>query len=217
MRNRLGIIALAAAAASGCLQKETTHTLYLSPAGEVSWTAVEKDVYSDTADPVTRFGEEQEYITAAGAGTHDVGRALAVLSPSPVRTRIIRAERPFMVITQVESVSVDALIRELLRQSHVDGQVEVAHDGPVRTLAVRINVATTRENWEREDGSENLLAGLYEELDRYRIVLTEGRFTSARGFRLNSGGTEAVPVETPWSEIEANNGVFEMSLSWMRR
>ena len=53
-RGRLALVGLLSA--TGCLRKEVTHGIYVSPAG-VTWSAMEKDVRSDEADPINRLLE----------------------------------------------------------------------------------------------------------------------------------------------------------------
>jgi hypothetical protein len=209
-----GVIVAAGLAAGGCLQNDTTHTVYLSPGGQASWMAIERNVRSDSSDPAARFGEEQDYIYAAADSAHGVGRALFTIEPVRLHTRILRSERPFVVVTEAEFGPVDALVRRLLTQSRVDGDATLSQDGPVTTLTVRVDLRNAPESG--NDDSDEPLDGLIEELDRYRIVLTEGRFTGARGFQMTADGTQAVPIETPSAHIEANGGVLEMSLSWTR-
>ena len=211
-RQRLGVIVLAAAAASGCLQQETTHTLYLSPDGRMSWMVVEKDVRSDETDPYRRLVEEQRYILAAAADGHGVGRGLAALAPSRLRTRVLRNERPFVVVTEAEFSSLEFAIRRILTELAVEADVNVADDGRLTTLTIRANAA----NAEADDVRDTPVSELFEELDRYRITLTDGRFIRATGFTLSDGDTVAVPIETPWAAIAANGGILEMSLTWTR-
>jgi hypothetical protein len=215
MRKRLGIIGLAMMAAVGCLQKETGHTLYLSPDGMVSWLVIEKDVYSDTKDRAARSQEEQEYIVSAAGDAHGIGRALLLLDPLDLRTRIIRNERPFVVTTEARYLSVERLGRDLMARLGLDGDVILHREGPVLTLRIRLDVAAALA-LEQEREPENPVDVLVDDLDRYRIVLTEGRFTSARGFTLSTDGTQAVFVKTPWEEIEANGGIAELTLAWPR-
>jgi hypothetical protein len=212
-RKRLVIAVLAAAAATGCLQKDTTHTLYLSPDGRLSWLAIEKDVRSDDADSGRRVGEEEAYRAAAAGGVHGVGRGLAALDPTRLRTRAIRNERPFIVVTDAEFSSLEFAVQRLLVQLRIPGEVHVAGDGAVTTLRVRIDAYAADA---AADGPETDVVELVEDLDRYRLVLTAGRFTSATGFALTQDNTVAVPVKTPWETIVANGGVLELSLTWTR-
>ena len=87
-------------APAGCLQKETTQNLYLSADGSVRWTVEETNVYSDEADAGARFTEEQLYIGPALIGAHRAALALQALGPdAPIRTTVVRDERPFHVLT----------------------------------------------------------------------------------------------------------------------
>lgn len=219
MRKLAGIIMLAAAAsAAGCLQKETTHTIYLSPDGRATWVTVERDVRSDEKDLARRLSEEQQYILAAEVGDHGVGRGLAVLTPTRLHTRIIRSERPFTVVTDAEFSSLEFAVQRIVWQLGLPADVLVTHDGAVTTLRARIDAVQAAENEKAapDDGRGDALAELAEDLDCYRFVLTDGRFVSAIGFRLTDDDSVAHPVETKWDAIVANGGILELSLSWTR-
>jgi len=183
----------------------------LSPDGRLSWLAIEKDVRSDDTDPVRRFAEEQDYIAATADGVHGVGRGLAALDPTRLRTRAIRHERPFIVVTEAEFSSLEFAVQRFLVQLRVPGDVRVTRDGAITTLRVRINALAADSG---NDGPETDVVELVEDLDRYRIVLTAGRFTSATGLTLTEDNTVAVPAKTPWETIVANDGVLELSLTW---
>jgi hypothetical protein len=218
MRRLTGIIVLAAAAtAAGCLQKETIHTIYLSPDGRATWAAVERDVRSDEKDPARRLAEEQRYILAAGNGEHGVARGLAALDPTRLRTHVVRGERPFLVVTVAEFGSIEFLAQRIVMRLGLPGEVALHQDGPVATLRVRIDAARAAEREEQGEGSSqnDPLGELLEELGAYRFTLTEGRFVAANGFELRDDWTVAVPVETPWDAIVANGGILELSLSWL--
>jgi hypothetical protein len=212
MRKLLTIIAFASAA-SGCLQKETTHTLYLSPDGGVAWTAVESDVHSDEADVGRRLTEEQQYILEAGGGTHGVGRALAALDPRSLRTYVIRADRPFLVVTTAQFDSIEFLAQRLLRRLPAVGTVSLARGSGATCLVLKIDVRATQA---LDNAGKSPLEALAEDLDRYRFVLTDGRFVSAKGFELEDDGRIARPIETSMEDVMANGGILELSLTWTR-
>jgi hypothetical protein len=217
MRILTGIIVLAAAAsAAGCLQKETTHTIYLSPDGRATWMAVEREVRSDEKDAARRLSEEQHYIVAAESGQHGVARGLGALDPIRLHTRIVRHDSPFLVVTIAEFDSIEFLAKRIVTRMGLPADVALHHDGPVTTLRVRIDAVRASEEEQGEAGAENPIGALLEELDAYRFTLTEGRFVGSAGFELRSGGSIALPVETPWDAIVANAGILELSLSWVR-
>ena len=53
----IGGLAAASALSAGCLQKETSHTLYLAPDGSVEWVTSEANVRSDEAEAGKRLIE----------------------------------------------------------------------------------------------------------------------------------------------------------------
>jgi hypothetical protein len=54
---------------------------------------------------------------------------------------------------------------------------------------------------------------LIEDFAHYRIVLTEGRFTAARGFTLSDDGVTATPAEISQDDVIDRGGVVELSLT----
>lgn len=214
MRKSLGIMVMAATmAATGCLRKDTSHNIYLAPDGRLSWLAVEANVRSDESDAAKRLSEEQAYLQSARTGDHGVGRALTALDPVQLNTRIVRDQRPFLVVTEAEFGSVEDAVRRLLGELQVNGDVTLRRNGSVTSLVVRVDAIAAAAG---DAPASSDLDALAEDLNRYRIVLTEGRFVAARGFDLRDGDTVAVPVVTPWEKIVENGGILEMSLSWTR-
>lgn len=213
MRQMLGIVALAGTAmsAAGCLQKETTHTLYLSPGGAVAWTTLEMNVYSDESRPEARVAEEERYIRAASSGVHDVGLGLAALDPARCQTRVLRSARPFLVLTDAEFAGIDHVVNRLLSELRIPGYAVLRRDGPRTSLAIHMDLRTVPDT----DVSSPVEA-LAEDLERYRIVLTAGRFVAASGFRLENDGTAAVPAAVSDHDLADKGGVLDLSLEWQQ-
>lgn len=200
-----GMVAVAALAVStGCLRKEVTHTFYISPGG-VTWSVIEKDVRSDEPDPAKRLGEEHDYRFAAGTGRHPVAAALALLGGREIRTTWLRRERPFTVMTEARFVGLRDLVEAILRDAGIPGEVGLAVEKCRTTFALRANVAETGGA-----ADETATGTLSEELDRYRIVLTEGRFDHADGFVVDPDGV----VATPDTGKGAVDGVLTLALTW---
>ena len=171
------IILLLAGVASGCLRKETTHTLYLSPDGSVRWTVEESGVYSDEADAGARFAEEQAYIGPALIGAHRIALGLQTIGPdSVIRTTVVRDERPFHVITEARYLRIDRTFERLFKESGVKASVTLERDGDLCRLRMRFDFS--REIEERDSPA----AALLEDLENFRFVLTEGRFVAGGGF-----------------------------------
>lgn len=179
MFKRAGAVMTMAAAVwtAGCLQKEASHTLYISPGDDVVWVAVEADVRSDAADEIERFGEERDFLAAAAEGRHPVAKALAALAPEAVvRTQILRDERPFRVQTDVPAGPVDRVLRRLFELSGVPAAVRLTRDGARVSLAVQFDFSKAASD------VNHPVSVLMEEFESYRLVLTDGRFVAADGW-----------------------------------
>jgi len=197
-------VVVAAAACGGCLQKEVSQTIYLSPAGAV-WTVIERDVRSDEKDAASRIREEQDYLLAARAGQHGVARAFRSLGAEPVTTTWLRRDRPYSVMTEARFADARQLAMAILREGKAQGDVTLVRDGCRTNLGVRVNLESASEP--NDDGA---LDALLTDLETYRVVLTEGRFISADGFEILDGGSVAVPDR----KKTATDGVLTLSLVW---
>jgi hypothetical protein len=207
MKKTLGLMVMAAAlTAGGCLQKDTTHTLYLEPEGSVRWMAIEKDVRSDENDPSARRGEEEAYLASAAAGSHDIGRALAALNPTGQRTRVLRAQRPFVVTTEADFPSIQDLFERILADLRVPGQVTLTRGKGGTTLRIHVDLTTDAAD---DLDPDSPVAALCEELSRFRLVLTRGRFVSAEGFTLSGDGATAALNADP-----AAAAMVDLALTW---
>ena len=179
MNRYLGSVLLLVSAgfASGCLQKEAVHTIYLSPDGAVRWTVDESGVVSDDSDPSKRLLEEQTYISNAVSGTHVAAQAFrAMAAEGLVRTSIVREERPYHVITDAQFSSLDSALTRFFKEAGVKASVAMkSEDG--RT-SVRVKLDFSKEPQDR--GSPVLK--MLEDLDDLRFVLTEGKFIAGGGF-----------------------------------
>jgi hypothetical protein len=210
MRTIIGIAALAAAlSALGCIEKETTHSIYLSPDGAVAWTTLERDVRSTAEDAGARGTEEATYLAAALAGTNDVAEGLAALEPLRVQTRVLRRERPFSVLTEARFTSVQALGLRILGELRIPGDVYVTQSGEITTLHIHLDC----RGMDTDEDRDTAVTSLVDELSTYRIVLTEGHFVEATGFALEGKDTIARPVATSQDLPEA---VVDLSLAWRR-
>ena len=163
--------------ASGCLQKEVVHTLYLTPDGAVRWTVDESGVVSNDSDPAKRLLEEQTYISSAVSGTHVAAQAFrAMAAEGLLKTWIVREERPYHVITDAQFSSVDSALSRLFKEAGLKATVAMKkEDG--RT-SVRIKLDFSKEPEDRASPVRTML----EDLDDLRFVLSEGTFIAGGGF-----------------------------------
>lgn len=213
MLKRLALAAVFAAllVTPGCLQKEKTQTLYLETDGSVAWVTSEADVRSDETDIGKRMAEEQGYIAEALLGTHRVARAFAALGPSTaVQTMILRDRRPFHVVTEARFRAVDRVLERLFTGMGVQARASlVRQDGSV-TLRVRLDFANPIEE------HETPLSELFDDIDRFRFVLTDARFGKVSGFDVTDGISATLSAD--WMERAGKaykrRGTIEFALSW---
>jgi hypothetical protein len=197
-------VLLAAVVCGGCLQKEESQTIYLSPAGTV-WSVVEKDVRSDEKAAGARMAEEQDYVLAAGAGQHGVALAFRALGAQSVMTTWLRRERPYSVMTEARFADVRQLVTAILREAKIRGDVTLVREGCQTKLEVRMDLEPAPESID-----ESPLAALLVDPVSFRLVLTEGRFISTDGFEILGDGSIAVPG----SKNPAVDGVLTLALAW---
>jgi len=211
---RLACIALLVALTAGCLLKETTHTLYLDPDGSVTWVVLERDIRSDEEDIDRGRAEEHDFLDLVRAGRNEVALAFDELGARRVEARVLRVERPYTVSTEGRFSRIDTLLEELFAGLEVDVDVGISIDGD----RVRLDVAGRPDP--AEDGDDETLGplvSLLDEAERYRLVLTDGKFVDAVGFRLEQGDTVAVPLEPSEDAIERDGGRLSLSLTWENR
>lgn len=179
MKMRAFVSVLAVLAAGGCLQKDTTHALYLAPDGSLTWTVSEAHVYSDDGDPGKRAAEEQAYIGPALLGAHRVALGLQSLEPeSLVRTSVVREERPFHVITEARFAQADRALQRLFTESGIPARVTLVHDDTHTSLRIRFDFS--RQMVDRDTPA----AALLEDIEHFVFVVPEGRFIAGGGFEV---------------------------------
>ncbi len=203
------LFVLASLVLTGCLEKETHHTLYLNADGRLTWQILERDIRSDEEDPAERAAEEREYLELFALGRHPVAEGLRVLGPDALDATMLRDRRPYSTMTTASFPAVDALARELLYRLGLSGTVEYETEGAERRLTVRIDA---EEDDDELPGDGEAIA-LLEDVERYRLFLTDGVFTEAVGFKLGDDGRSAVLAEADEEEIE-RTGVLDLRLAW---
>lgn len=200
------LVLLALPLTSACLVKETTHRLYLSPRGGLTWTVLERDIRSSDANPASRAAEEHAFLDGISSGTHPVSAALARLLPYQTSVRLLRAERPYTVITEARFERVDAAVDALLRELRIPGTATLQRAGDEWTLSVAIDLEGVRDDEE----TESPVTALIEEAGAYRVILTEGRFVAAEGFEIVEEGSAAQLA----ADRIATDRPVELRLTW---
>jgi hypothetical protein len=205
----VGALALVAA---GCLQKDTTHSIYLSPDGTAKWVATEQAVASDEQEAAARLAEEQRYITAAAVGSHPAALALKALGPDTlVETTIVRDERPFHVVTKAGYTRADRMLERLFVENGIPASATTTSDGVRTTLRVQLDF--TRGMVERDTPAHVLL----DELEQLTFVVTEGQFIGGGGIDVMSRGG-AAKLSSEWLEaVDAaarERRTVELVIAW---
>lgn len=183
--NRRGLVMVAACGllAAGCLVNEERHTWYLNPAnGSVIWTVSEHNVRSDEKDPAARLREESTFWSAVRAETHDMARGFRAVGASSVRTRILRDEVPFSIVTDASFPPIDDLGRRLIAGFGAIGTSVLERDGEARIWTLTVRCPRDGEPEPEETEGVSGLSGLF---DTLHVVLPRGHFESAVGFDLD--------------------------------
>jgi hypothetical protein len=197
-------VAATAAACSGCLRKETTHTIYVAPSG-VAWVVIERDVRSDEKAQGGRIREEHDYFLAATAGRHPMAQAFRRLGARSVTTTWLRRDRPYSVMTEARFLDPRQLATAILRDAQAQGEVSLVRNGCQTKFAVTVDLESASDS-----SGDSAVDALVTDLGTYRFVLTEGRFVSADGFAIEADGAVAVPD----TKKTAANGVLSLALTW---
>jgi hypothetical protein len=213
MTKRITILTVLAATLglTGCLVEDTTHRIYLSPTGAIAWTVREEAVQSDNADRAERQREEQEWLEAVARDDHPVADALRRLHPDRISTVILRSERPYAAATEGRFDRIDRVVTTMLEELGLRGSARLEADGPTTTLTVAIDVSGLDEA-----GSDTPVTALLEDVDHYRVELTDGRFVAATGFDIVRNGTAAVPRVAADEAVPAD-GMLIFRLAWTVR
>jgi hypothetical protein len=198
-----------AAGSTGCLVKDTTHRIYLSPSGAVAWTVLEEGVRSDEKDLTRRSNEERVWLDHIAMDTHAVAHGLRRLGSDDVSTRLLRLERPYMALTDARFARADWVISRLFEELGVRGEATFEAHGSGATLSVSLDLSSLDDPW---PDTESPVTALLEDLDRYRFTLTDGHFVAASGFDIVEDGAVATPQVIPSEMLEA--GVLKLQLAW---
>ncbi len=205
-KTALTLVAAAVVLTAACINQNTRHVLYLDRDGAVTWTVVQQEIRSDAEDTRDRIREEREFLQAVDRGGHDVGRAFGRLGALWVDTQLVRAERPYMVVTEARFGSVARALEGFLTRVGLDAGAHLEADGDLMRLTFYYREMEDDDT----DSDDEVLGSLIDDHESYRFVLTEGKFIEAEGFRLEDKDTAAVLLEV--DEDGEHKAVH--SLSW---
>ena len=144
------------------------------------------------------------------AGTHPVAEGLHRLGADEVSTRLLRSSRPYVALTDARFARADELIGRLLAELGIQGEARLETTGRKSTLSVALDLSSLDDA--RPD-IESPVTALLEDLDRYRFILTDGRFDAATGFDILDDGTTVALQEIPDASLKAG-AVLTLRLAW---
>ena len=197
---------------TGCLQKDTTSTMYLRADGSFDWVVLDASVRSDEKDPARRSEEERGYITAVHNGEDDVTRGFRSLGGTNLGTTVLRDRVPYSVLRSATFDRIDRIFERELKACNIPYRSEFKTDGAVTTWTLTVKILPEPDAPPNCEG-DGVDALFTDAGDHLRIVLESGSFLAVTGF--TRIGDDAVELPDVSSEtIEKNNGVLVFSLSW---
>ena len=215
MTRTLTTIALTAAlVTTGCLQKETTSTMYLRTDGSFEWVVFERDVRSDESDAIKREAEELGYVDAVARDRHGVAEGFRALGGRDVRTRLLRDTRPYAAMVEGRFDSLTAVFDSQLVGCGVDYDISQTVEGGVTTWRLWADIGVDGEKLADGDQCGAAVKDMSDVFD-LTVILQGGAFTKAEGFAL-SGSDKATMLEDEAGNdaLKKNNGQLVLSLSW---
>ena len=209
--SRVTVLTAFIMAATGCLLRDTTQTWYLQPGGSVTWTVVEANVRSDARAAADRANEETGYWATVKSGNHAMAEAFRLLGAANPRTRILRAEVPYTVVTDATFPSIADLGHQLIMQTGLAGSSDLVRDGEAWQWTLTIRDPHTAAS---QMESDNALMALFESLETLKIVLVAGRFEHAEGFAL-SGDQRVATIDDKTMNAGDENPAVVLRLRWV--
>jgi hypothetical protein len=184
----LAVTGLGLVVTSGCLLKDRTDTWYLDAGGAVTWSIVEKDVLSDANAAADRAAEETTYISGVRTGTHSLAKAFRQLGQIDVKTRLLRGESPYTVVTDARFPSLETLGFRLITRLRLAGTSVVNRHTDATEWVFTIRDPHAEDGADaNDDDMKDLLSGM----EGLKVVLVAGRFFEADRFNLSRDGRVA--------------------------
>lgn len=192
---------------TGCLKKETLHTVYLDPSGALTWVVLEKNIRSDEPGSA----EELQVLTGVSRHRHPMTLGLVAAGALRADSRVLRAERPYWVLSEARFRSVERLARDLLEV--LCDRFEVSFTPDPETA--RLDLECFPADEPRVDDEDPLWELLAADGD-FEIRLTAGRFVDGLGFEIVDDGEAARLVQDEDPSRPADTPI-RWSLAWTTR
>ncbi len=177
-------VLLMAVASVGCLEKETTQTIYIERDGSVTWEVFEQDVYSSAGEKEQRLREENEYLRRALAGRPEIVDGLIEIGGTDVHAELLRDRRPFSLRATARFQDLEHALTGLFRAAEIGADLRLEKVGDRHVLTI---VPIDIEPLANDEGP---VFELFRS-DELRFVVTEGEFEEAEGFAIEKDGRVA--------------------------
>ena len=215
MRHAALSLAIAATLLTGgCLQKETTSTIYLRHDGSFDWVIFEQNVRSDERDEAARLAEESGYLEGVSRGDTSTVSGLLALGAKDVRLRWLRRTRPYGVMVDARFDDLASVLDRMLSPCGIPYQTRITESEGVTTWTLSADVGPGGDRLEDNDGEGcgNGLEDLSDALD-FTIILESGTFTASTGFVRKADDAASLDNDAITESVRTT-GVVELSLSW---
>jgi hypothetical protein len=161
--------------------------------------------------------EELAYLDSVDTAEHGTAVLMDECAPLRVDTRLVRDERPYMVVTSGRFGNVADLFQCLYDAEDGDARAELIRlDGHLR-LTISIDVAL-EEDVEPSETEPKVTTDHVDPLpaDVVSFFLTDGEFVAAEGFEIDEEGRTARPIEFDEGQLEeiVREGTLVYSLTW---
>ena len=210
-RPMLAALTAAALLSGGCLLKDVTETWYLDENGAVTWVVMEKDVRSDAQSPADRQTEELAYYEAVKAENHPAARGLRMLGAAKVRTRILRSELPYTVVTEGRFGNLEELGQRLITMTGLAGTSVVTRTGNTFEWTFSVRDPHAEDVKPNED-----VQSLMNDMDKLQVVLVSGHFESGQLFEISSDRRVATFDEAQLKDVD-EDATIVLRLKWKIR
>lgn len=211
IRAAFAAVMTAAVLSAGCLLKDVAETWYLDENGAVTWVVAEKDVRSDAQAPADRDEEERAYYQSVKQENHPAARAFRALGADKLRTRILRGELPFTVVTEGRFSGLDVLGQRVIIATGLAGSSVVTRDDNTFDWTF-----TVRDPHAESPKADEDVTALMSDLDKLQVVLTKGHFDSGQLFTISKDRRVATFDESQLKDVDENT-VVVLRLRWRTR
>ena len=141
---------------------------------------------------------------ARRVGEHGIAEALTELDAEWVETRILRDERPYMVVTEARFNAIDEPVQSFFdrMEAPISAKLLREDDRTRFVIACDLEGFDEAEQHQIDEEETEIFMALLGDAEDYRLVLTDGKFVEARGFAIVDEETAAVLQEQTREEIE---------------